>query len=46
MGSSKFHTVSETGTVDVPCEEEMVTLPVYVPAGLFVAPCGIEMSIQ
>jgi len=28
IGSSKFHTVSETGIVDVPCDEETVTLPV------------------
>ena len=27
-GSSKFHTVSETGMVAVPCDEEIVTLPV------------------
>jgi hypothetical protein len=28
IGSSKFHTVSESGIVAVPCEEEIVTLPV------------------
>src|SRR5712692_7452217 len=45
-GSSKFHSVSVTGTVTFPWLLVTVIAPVYVPGGTAVVPLGIFRSIQ